>query len=144
MKANLIIWISIVLMSLFSCSSKENTSSDLHQNESVEWSDLDSFHTIQSEAFYPYKDSANLEPAKRLAEAMAQQAEILARSIRDSVAQDDIHLHLSKLKVDTRALANLIKSKASDQDIGTALQALHNNFHATLLLINKKVQKPHH
>jgi hypothetical protein len=117
---------------MVACSGK--TKQDEATNtESADWKEMDSFHMIMAEAFHPYKDSSNLEPAKKLAEEMALEAEKWsAASLPSKVDNQEVKASLEKLKVDTRALADLIKSGADDQSVGTALNALHDSFHGIM------------
>jgi hypothetical protein len=118
----------------YSCSQKENTEEGSEkENDDSEWVEMDSFHLIMAEAFHPYKDSANLEPVKRLSEELAQQAESWASAtLPDKVNNDAVKAQLSQLKADTRALSTMIKGGASDEEIGTSLQALHDSFHSIM------------
>jgi len=122
-----------------SCSKKENaetpteTETATAETDPNEWPEMDSFHMIMAEAFHPYKDSANLEPVKRLAEEMATEAEKWsATALPEKVNSDDTKALLTQLKSDTRALADKIKGGASDEEIGTTLKALHDSFHGIM------------
>jgi len=133
MRLSSIALLMVVGVTLYSCSPKEKTESNEQQPDENEWVEMDSFHMIMSEAFHPYKDSANLEPVKRLAEEMAQEAEKWASaSLPEKVKSDEMKASLNKLKADTRALAEMIKDGASDEEIGTTLQALHDSFHSIM------------
>jgi hypothetical protein len=129
MRFNLIAFLIISSGAFYSCSQKEKTDTN-EQSDNDEWAEMDSFHMIMAEAFHPYKDSANLEPVKRLADEMAQQAESWASApLPDKVNNEEVKAQLNKLKADSRALSDLIKGSASDEAIGTSLQSLHDNFH---------------
>jgi hypothetical protein len=123
----------------YSCSQKENTEARSEkENDDSEWVEMDAFHLIMAEAFHPYKDSVNLEPVKRLSEELAQQAESWASAtLPDKVNNDAVKAQLSQLKADTRALSTMIKGGASDEAIGTSLQALHDSFHTIMELWNE-------
>jgi hypothetical protein len=145
MKFNLIALSWVAVMSFYSCSQKGNTDTTSGQDDPIEWVEMDSFHTILAEAFYPYKDSANLEPAKRLAEEMAVEAETWASaSLPPKVNNAEMKAQLNKLKADTRALAEMIKGGASDEVIGTSLQALHNSFHSIMEVWNDESWEHQH
>jgi hypothetical protein len=106
---------------------------------------MDSFHMIMSESFHPYKDSANLEPVKRLAEEMATEAEKWSNaSLPAKVDNEEMKASLQQLKNDTRSLADKIKSGASDEEIGTQLNALHDSFHAIMEAWNGGGEKHEH
>ena len=130
MKLILMALLMIVGVTFYSCSPKEKTVSNEEQSDENEWAEMDSFHMIMAEAFHPYKDSASLEPVKRLAEEIAQEAEKWASaSLPEKVKNDEMKSKLNQLKADTRALSEMIKAGASDEEIGTSLQALHDSFH---------------
>jgi hypothetical protein len=94
---------------------------------------MDSFHMVMAEAFHPYKDSANLEPAKQLAEEMAQEADKWASaSLPEKVNTESVKALLTQLKTDTRSLADQVKNGAPDEAIGTSLKALHDSFHGIM------------
>lgn len=138
-----LLWVGV--MSFYSCSQKKNTDTTSEQDDPIEWAEMDSFHTIQVEAFYPYKDSANLEPVKHLAEAMAQEASTWASaSLPQKVNNDEMKAQLNQLKADTRALAEMIKGGASDDEIGASLQALHESFHVIMEIWNEEGHEHQH
>ncbi len=123
--------ILVMVLLLASCGKKPETMSA--EESSDEWPELDSFHMLMSDAFHPYKDSANVAPVKKLAEEMALEAERWQESkLPGKVNNDGIKDQLEKLKVGTRALADQIKAGASDAEIGASLTTLHDNFHAIM------------
>ena len=122
-------------VALVSCSDKKHEDHEeaTEQVDSDEWAEMDSFHMVMAEAFHPYKDSANLEPAKQLAEEMALEAEKWASSsLPEKVNTDAVKANLNQLKTDTRALADQIKSGATDEVIGASLKSLHDSFHGIM------------
>ncbi|MCW5910984.1 MAG: hypothetical protein KIT62_07915 [Cyclobacteriaceae bacterium] len=131
MKAKLFL-IVIGMAVLAACSKKdENLLSE--ETEINEWAEMDAFHMIMAEAFHPFKDSANLEPAKNLAEEMAAEAgKWAAAELPAQVASEDVKNLLEKLKTDTRALADEVKAGATNEQIGADLTALHDNFHSIM------------
>ncbi len=117
----------------YACSNKENTTATSELNEVTEWVYMDSFHTIMSEAFHPYHDSANLEPARLVAEEMAQRASSWASALLPNrVDNNEMKNQLIQLKVDTRRLAEMIKAGLSDDEVGASLTALHESFHGIM------------
>ena len=127
MKPSLMAFLMVAGVTFYSCSPKEKTVSNEEQSDENERAEMDSFHMIMAEAFHPYKDSASLEPVKRLAEEIAQEAEKWASaSLPEKVKNDEMKSKLNQLKADTRALSEMIKGGASDEEIGTSLQALHD------------------
>ncbi len=128
-----IVFFTIVLTSLSACSKTEKVTSEAAHSDDSEWVEMDSFHLIMAEAFHPYKDSANLEPVKRLAEELAQEADKWASApLPDRVNNDEIKFQLNQLTADARALSEMIQGGASDEEIGNTLQALHSSFHTIM------------
>lgn len=121
--------ILLLAIFLFACGKKSDTS----EGSSDEWPEMDSFHMVMSDAYHPYKDSANVAPVKKLAEEMALEAERWqGATLPSKVNNDAIKGQLEKLKVDARALADQIKAGATDEQIGASLTALHHSFHAIM------------
>jgi hypothetical protein len=134
------VWMAVAF-TFYKCTQKEQ-----HQVEADahDWPQMDSFHLIMAESFHPYKDSANLEPVKRLAEEMAQNAEAwAAAALPEKVNNDEMKALLQQLKADTRALADKIQSGATDDEIGSSLKALHNSFHSIMEGWHKSVSESH-
>jgi ABC-type glycerol-3-phosphate transport system substrate-binding protein len=96
---------------------------------SDEWPEMDEFHMIMAESFHPYKDSANLEPAKAHAAEMASVAEKWANApLPEKVNTDEIKADLNQLKADTKTFIQTAQSGDSTQ-IGQSLTSLHDLFH---------------
>lgn len=138
-KYKVLFFAAMISMFVVACSQKESqdTTTEEQTSEATadpnEWPQMDSFHMIMAEAFHPYKDSTNLEPVKKLAEELAQEAEKWAgTSLPDKVNNDDMKAKIQQLKTDTRALADKIKGGATDEEIGTSLNGLHDSFHAIM------------
>jgi len=143
MKINLITWLFVIVVGCYSCSQKENTGST--QTAPIGWAEMDSFHTIQSEAYYPYKDSANLEPVKRLAELMAKKAQIwTSSSVLHKFNNDELQRQLNQFNANTYAFSEMIKDGASDQEIGVSLQSLHDRFHSIMKTVHEERQEQNH
>ena len=110
---------------LGSCGNKEHSA-----EESNTWAALDSFHMIMAESFHPLKDSANLAPARANAELMATEAEKWASSeLPEKMNNDEMTTRLENLKASTRVFADKVKAGATDEELGTALTGLHDEFH---------------
>jgi hypothetical protein len=134
------IWIVV----LAACSKKEETQTQAEEAEVDEWAEMDSFHMIMAEAFHPFKDSANLEPVKTLAEEMAVEADKWsAATLPAKVDTDEVKALLAKLKADTRALADKVKAGAANEELGTDLTALHDNFHGIMEAWHKSKGEEH-
>jgi hypothetical protein len=133
MRFKFMVFFTILLASSSACSKTEKVTSEAIHGDDSEWVEMDSFHLIMAEAFHPYKDSANLEPVKRLAEELAQEADKWASApLPDKIDNDEMKAQLNQLTADTRALSALIQGGASDEEIGNTLQALHSSFHTIM------------
>jgi hypothetical protein len=117
----------IVLAGMFvACNSKKENTEELASDE---WLEMDAFHMTMAEAFHPFKDSANLEPAKRLAGELATSAEKWMNSpLPENVNNDDVKSKLQALKDSTASFSQLVASGDSIQ-VGDALTRLHDQFH---------------
>jgi hypothetical protein len=123
MKIVNVIVIALCLVAIVSCSKKE-------KNQSGEWKELDAFHEIMAASYHPLMDSGNVEPAKKLINKMADEAEKWSASpLPEKVDNDKVKANLEKLKTDTRALADEIKNGATDDVVKEKLTALHTLFH---------------
>ncbi len=148
MKFKILVLVSIFAIGFSACSKKETVEAHPEEEMSAvdpnEWPEMDSFHMIMAESFHPYKDSANLEPLKRLAEEMAVEAEKWSStSLPTKVNSDATKALLNQLKSDTRALADKIKGGASDEEIGAALKSLHDSFHGIMEAWNEGGEEGH-
>lgn len=94
-----------------------------------EWKGMDDFHMVMAESFHPYKDSANLEPAKQLA---AEMADLAARWADDplpaKVDTDNVRQMLDELKTQTSAFAAQV-SAGDTTSMGESLNRIHDHFH---------------
>jgi hypothetical protein len=108
------------------CSGKKE-SADAANND--EWPEMDEFHMVMAESFHPYKDSANMEPAKANAAEMAKVAEKWASApLPEKVNNDEIKASLAQLKTDAATFAQTVQSGDSTK-IGADLTSLHDLFH---------------
>lgn len=103
-----------------------------HEHAAVlkdEWKEMDEFHMLMADAFHPYKDSANLEPAKAKAAELAASAEKWANAtLPDKVNNDKVKAKLEQLKTGTASFVETVKS-GDDKMIADELTRLHNQFH---------------
>jgi hypothetical protein len=76
---------------------------------------------------------------------MATEAEKWASaSLPSKVNTDEVKQQLEKLKTDTRAFADQIKSGAADTEIGSALNTLHDSFHGIMEAWQRGGEKHEH
>ena len=118
------------LVMIFALLAAYSTKESNSEKDSDEWPEMDSYHMIMSDAYHPFKDSANLEPAKRLAEEMALEAvRWQESSLPAKVDNSDMKVQLEKLKMESRTFADQVKANVSDTELGNSLTGLHESFH---------------
>lgn len=95
----------------------------------ADWKEMDNFHMIMAETFHPYRDSANLEPAKSMAHELMTAAGRWAEApLPERVDNDDMRSQLQRLESETRTLAETVRSE-DDDAIGRQLNRVHDTFH---------------
>lgn len=110
--------LAAVVLIMTSCNSKSES-----------WEEMDKFHLIMAECFHPYKDSSNLEPAKRFAQEMSMSANAWSASkLPTEVDNDDVTSMLSSLKKQTTEFVEIVKD-GDDEAIAKSLTEIHNEFH---------------
>jgi len=115
------------------CTTKTSEHETTSSQDQDEWPEMESFHMVMAEAYHPFKDSANLEPIKSLAENLAKESAAWAGAkLPPAMDNEQVKAKLEKLKVDCRALADQVKAGASNEQIGSSLMALHENFHGIM------------
>ena len=126
-RTNLVIHILAAAL-ICSCAGKQ----EIHDHQAAagdDWEEMDEFHMIMAETFHPYKDSANLDPAKSRAGELAAAANRWASAeLPARVANDEIRSRLERLKADADALAESIRTE-DDQTIASRLTEVHDTFH---------------
>jgi hypothetical protein len=122
-KSTLLFFFALIFWACSGPAKQENQTDD-------EWPTMDSYHMIMAEAFHPFKDSANLEPARKLATELAQAADAwAAEELPSKINNDNTRALLQGLKADSRHLADQVNTGASPDSIGVSLTAVHNRFH---------------
>lgn len=115
------------------CTSKKDSHAD-HDSAAAasheEWKEMDDFHMVMAEAFHPFKDSSNLEPAKNYADSLVSAAERWAESPLPEKfkGDDEIKFKLNQLKVDASTFADVART-GDDKSVGQSLTKLHDLFH---------------
>ena len=126
----LITILSMFTAILWSCGGSGTKHEGEHTADDNTWAEMDSYHMIMAESYHPLKDSANLAPARENAEALAVEAEKWASAkLPDRVNNDEMTTRLQNLKSSSRAFADKVKSGATDEELSSALTALHDEFH---------------
>jgi hypothetical protein len=113
----------------FSCASKKEEAGEATAAGEKEWKEMDEFHMVMAEAFHPYKDSANLEPAKLKAGELVSSAEKWAgATLPEKVDNDEMKGKLEELKNESASFVQTV-SAGDDKAIGDQLTKLHDLFH---------------
>lgn len=125
----LTIIIGVTLIAV-ACSGKKEHGHDAGGITSNEWKEMDEFHMIMAEAFHPYKDSSNLEPAKQNATALTAAAEkwSAAPLPEKFEGDDEVKFKLNQLKADASKFEEVVKT-GDDKAVGESLTKLHDLFH---------------
>jgi hypothetical protein len=122
--------VSFVLAAfVFACATKKEDNHEQAGAEQAEWKEMDDFHMIMAETFHPYKDSANLEPAKTRASELAAAAEKWSGSpLPEKVNNDEMKKKLNDLREGSLSLVEKV-SAGDDAAIGDQLNKVHDLFH---------------
>ena len=123
---------SACLAVLVACGTKPSDDHHEHEGEAEEllnWEAMDKFHLIMAECYHPFKDSANLEPARKYAQELAEHAEAwVAQPLPAVVDNDEVKQMLSTLKEGTQHFASTVAS-GTDDEIVAELEKIHDDFH---------------
>lgn len=117
----------ILILLLAACTAKNSEQTAEYQ----EWKELQSFHLIMAEAFHPYKDSSNLEPAKGLAKEMAEEVtKWMGVALPEKVDNEEMKQKLHDLNIGSQDFLKVVSENAADSVIAQSLTDLHDTFHA--------------
>ncbi len=109
------------------CSGKKGSAEAVAYKD--EWPEMDEFHMVMAESFHPYKDSANIDPAKANAAELARVAEKWAdATLPEKVNNDEVKASLVQLKDNAAAFTQVVQSGDTTK-IGESLTNLHDTFH---------------
>jgi hypothetical protein len=135
-------WVTLsLIMIVVACSTKQENNGHTTQEASQgDWAEMDEFHMVMAEAFHPYKDSANLEPARQNASSLVSAAEkwSQAQLPEKFEGDDEIKFKLNQLKADASTFASIAET-GDDKSVGESLTKLHNLFHS----IQESWYEPH-
>lgn len=119
----------LTVMAFIACGGKQDSPVHDQVADSEEWKGMDEFHMVMAETFHPYKDSANLAPAKEKAGELATAAENWAnKNLPEKVDNDEMKEKLKNLQTETVALKDMVAS-GRDEEIGSQLTKVHDMFH---------------
>jgi len=94
-----------------------------------EWPEIKTFHKSLAETFHP-SESGDLKPVKNRSTELVQNATALSKSkIPAQFDTKAIRDAIKLLVADSKAIDKLVKSKASDKKLTSALTKLHDTFH---------------
>ena len=111
------------------------------QGKFDKWPEIKAYHTVMSATFHP-SETGDLEPIKKRSGELAEKSDALAKAkIPAEFDKKDIVEAVKKLNADSKSLDKLVKAKAKDEEIKTALVALHNTFHT---IVEKCQPDDHH
>ena len=128
MKNALLLSFRFLAFVFFVSCSKQHQHQESQTQDSL-WNGMDEFHFIMAESFHPFKDSSNLEPAKKYAHEMDSIAGVWLSSPRpEKVNTDVIKEKLQKLKTGTELFAVAVLEE-SDSTLAKSLTNLHDQFH---------------
>jgi hypothetical protein len=131
LKALRILTLALAVILVAACSSKkEDSKSETSEaSDSKEWKEMDDFHMVMAETFHPYKDSANLEPAKtKASELVAAADKWVAAALPEKMNNDEAKGKLENLKQESQTLVQTV-SAGDDKAIGDQLTKVHDLFH---------------
>ncbi len=107
------------------------------------WAELEAFHKVMSQTFHPAEEG-NYQPIKdRIGEMVSAASSLVANPVPAEYNKPEILAAAQKLETDSKALETKIKAGATDQEIFTDLNALHDTFHTIVGLCNPKEEHKH-
>ncbi len=94
------------------------------------WKELEAYHTVMSQTFHPAEEG-NFEPLMSRSGELAKAALELKTSPMPAAyaAKPEIKKLISKLAKESASVNKLVVKKASQDEIKTAMFALHDRFH---------------
>lgn len=119
--------ISLILM--VACTSATDKNAGTQSTADDNWIGMDDFHMVMAESFHPFRDSANLAPAKVYAKELVIAAKDWSGQRRPArVDTDEVKELMNQLIAETENLSSLVEA-ATDDEIGESLTNLHDIFH---------------
>lgn len=97
------------------------------------WKELDDFHTVMMAVWHPVRESNDLGPIRAQAGTLAERADAWAGSTPpascDAAAARE---GTPAVAADARALAALVERNGTDEEVRSALSALHDRFEGVM------------
>lgn len=133
-----------ILLSLFIVAGFLSVGNKSHaQAKLTDWTELVAFHKVMSQTFHP-SEEGNLEPIKTRIGEMVEKAKALQTSTPPADFKNKkVKKAVTKLYKDSKALETKIKAGATDEEIKTALIALHDTFHQIVGLCSENSEHDH-
>ncbi|HMG92760.1 MAG TPA: hypothetical protein VK589_22035 [Chryseolinea sp.] len=126
-----VLYITAITLAIIvsACTTKRENQHETEVVDADEWPQMDEFHMIMAESFHPFRDSADIGPAKANADSLVASADKWLNSqIPSKVNNEEVKEMLQNLKTEAEAFA--ILSKTDDpKAIGESLTKLHDHFH---------------
>jgi len=135
MKSVRVYLLILIAASFGACSETKQASADTATasdatSDDHEWDLMDEYHGVMADAFHPYKDSANLEPAKNNAKNLVEVANRWADApLPEKVNNDQMKTSLARLRTSSVSFEETVRS-GDDKAIGDSLNHLHDLFHS--------------
>ena len=126
---------AVIAIITFSCGETKQAASDSDSAKEAaaddhEWKIMDEYHAVMADAFHPFKDSANLVPAKENAKNLAEVANRWAESeLPGKVNNEQMKAALTRLRSSSVSFEETVQTN-NDQAIGDSLNHLHDLFHS--------------
>jgi hypothetical protein len=99
------------------------------ENDGDKWPEMDAFHDVMSQTLHP-AEAGDLAPIRKRAAEVAQKASAWAESQAPKIyATEVIKEKVGRIAVESKALADLIERKGSDEEVKKSATALHKLFH---------------
>ena len=99
------------------------------QSLTEKWPQIKAYHEVMSKTFHPAEEG-NLEPIRKDAESLLEKANALTvENMPAEFRSPKLIETLIVLKKETKVVTELVKQKASDDEITKALTKLHDIFH---------------
>jgi hypothetical protein len=134
-------YVALVAVLIFTACQKKAENVESVSSDSDEWKAMEDFHMVMADIYHPFKDSANLEPARTgLASFEAAVNTFADASLPAKVDTDEVKASFAALKTDVEAM----KSAADDTAFGAALENAHTHFHEIMEAWHGGGEHKHH
>jgi hypothetical protein len=119
-------YVALMALLIFTACQKKAENVESASADSDEWKAMDDFHMVMADMYHPFKDSANLEPARTGLVSFEAAVNTFADApLPAKVDTDEVKASFASLKTDVEAM----KSATDDATFGTALESAHTHFH---------------